>query len=118
MKLYIKFHFIAISCFASMVYAEQLTQEKYDILLNEYMIIIQNSKAILEDDTIQATEKEKNKVFCERIDAYEQIKKISEENKHLDNASNMWIASNFYLERQKKSLQLSGFSDVGFCKIK
>lgn len=118
MKLYFKFLIIVFSFFASFTYAEKLTQEKYDFLLNEYMTIIQNSKAILDDDMSQATSKEKSKVFCERIKAYENIKKISEQNKQLENASNMWIASNYYLDRQNKSLQLSGISESTFCKTK
>ena len=116
MKLYIKFHIIMISCCASFVHAEQLSQEKYDALLNQYMQIIQNTKVVLDSDDANSTFAEQNKAFCERINAYQDIKKISEENKQLENASHMLLAANYYLERQSKILELGGFSDSAFCK--
>lgn len=118
MKLYIKFHIIMIGCFASLVHAEQLTQEKYDSLLNQYMQIIQNTKVVLDSEDTKSTFAEQNEAFCERINAYQDIKKISEQNKQLENSSHMLLAANYYLERQSKSLELGGFSDSTFCKRK
>lgn len=117
MKLYIKF-LIMMSCSTSIVYAEQLSQEKYDALLNQYMQTIQNTKIILDAKDTMATAFQKNKAFCERMSAYENIKKISEQNKQLENASIMLVAANFYLDRQNKNLEMSGFSGFTFCKNK
>lgn len=118
MKLYSKFLIIILSCFASLTYAEQLTQVKYDALLSQYMKIIQDTKVVLDSDDTQATFSEQNKAFCERIIAYQNIKRISEDNRQLENASTMLLAANYYLERQSKSLELDGFTRNSFCKTK
>ena len=115
MKLCIKFLIIMMSC---SVYAEQLTQEKYDALLNQNMQIIQNTKVILDSEKNTATISEQSKALCERIVAYERIKEASEQNKNLENASMMLIAANFYLDRQRKSLDSSYFTQSTFCKNK
>lgn len=115
MKLCIKFLIIMMSC---SVYAEQLTQEKYDALLNQNMQTIQNTKVILDSEQSTATSSEQSKALCDRIMAYERIKEASEQNQHLENASMMLIAANFYLDRQSKSLDNSNFSRSIFCRSK
>ena len=89
-------------------------EENGKIIYNEK----DNTKVVLDSEDTSSTFAEQNKAFCERINAYQDIKKISEENKQLENASHMLLAANYYLERQSKSLELGGFSDSAFCKRK
>lgn len=118
MKLISKLLIISLGCSALYVNAEQLSQEKYNFLLNQYMQTIQNTKPILDDENSSATSEEQFKALCERINAYRQIKKISLDNIILEQASTVLVAANFYLDRQQKSLNLSSLEDSTFCKVK
>lgn len=107
-------------CAMNFAHGETLTQQSYDQQIKHYTEIIQQTKSILDEPNSKADAKMQSQAFCDRLDAYEQIAKLSRENANLELASIMLMASESYLNRQQDSLSGSGMTSAVFCagKIK
>ena len=116
LKLKTLFFLSGFICCAT--YAGQLSQNQYDELIDQYTTQILASKEIIDNPASTADNETKTKVFCQRLEAYEKIKSLSEENLNLDLAQQMLMASNLFLDKQKQSLLSSGVSDKFFCQNK
>ena len=55
-------------------------------------------------------------VLCDRIQAYQNILKASQENSQLNMASMMAMVAQNYLDRQNQSMNNSGMTTGVFCK--
>jgi len=95
-----------------------LTQSAYDQKIQYYTDIINQSKRVLDDPSSTADSESKSKSFCARIDAYMQIEKLSKDNIQLDMAPLMHLAAQNFLERQQKSLNISGMNTEFMCSAK
>lgn len=96
-------------------WAETLTQAEYDVKINEYTQSINQTKTILDQPEQQNDLKAQNLAFCERIRAYQNILKISEDNPQLERSMLMQTVAKMYLSRQIQSLNDSGMTQQVFC---
>ena len=108
--------------FSMQSYAElpkqQLTQNEYNQRIQSYTDQVNATKAILDEPDSKANAAEQRKAFCSRLEAYQGILTISNENIQLDTANIMSkIAINF-LDRQNQSLEESGMTSQVFCGSK
>ena len=92
-----------------------LSQQEYQVLLNQYTQVVNDSKRVLDDPASQATASEQKQAFCARYQAYKNIADISERNLDLYPASVMLMVANRYLEQQHNSLTASGMTEQVFC---
>ena len=101
-------------------HAEPLPQQDYDRQIQHYTQLIQKTKAILDEPDSAADADAQSQAFCDRLNAYQQIVKLSQENLKLDLAPMMLKISQAYLEKQQQSLSSSGMTAGVFCagKIK
>ncbi len=95
--------------------AETLTQQAYDAKIQQYTDIVNQTKSILEEHSAQADGAVQSQAFCDRLNAYEQIAKLSQENIQLELAPVMLMAAQRYLDRQQASLTKSGMTSAVFC---
>lgn len=111
------FIFLSVSVwnFTALAFAQPLTQNEYDRLLAEQLEMIQYSKKYLDDTTMVVSASEKMQMLCTRMQAYQEIEKISKENIQLMNAHAMLLASRYYLDRQYQSLSQGGLTASKFC---
>lgn len=119
MKLKRSYAFVltcTVLSFMQTVQAEPLTQQTYDAQMQHYLDVIKATKPILDDPKSTADASEKSQSFCQRIDAYQQIVKLSEENSQLEMASIMYMAAKNFLDRQQQSLTKSGMTTGAMCK--
>ena len=101
-------------------HAEPLPQQDYDRQIQHYTQLIQKTKAILDEPDSAADADTQSQAFCDRLNAYQQIARLSQENLKLDLAPMMLKISQAYLEKQQQSLSSSGMTAGVFCagKIK
>lgn len=99
-------------------WAESLTQAAYDLKMNEYTAVINQTKTVLDNPEYDANLKAQNLAFCERLNAYQNILKLSEENPQLERAILMQTVAKMYLSRQMQSLTDSGMTQQVFCAKK
>ncbi len=99
--------------------AETMTQEQFDQYIAEQTRVVNDSKAIL-DEPHTASDKPsistERQVLCDRIQAYQNILKASQENSQLNMASMMAMVAQNYLDRQNQSMNSSGMTTSVFCK--
>ncbi|GAA5557531.1 hypothetical protein Asch01_02271 [Acinetobacter schindleri] len=99
--------------------AETMTQEQFDQYIAEQTRVVNESKAIL-DEPHTASDRPnistERQVLCDRIQAYQNILKASQENSQLNMASMMAMVAQNYLDRQNKSMNSSGMTTGVFCK--
>ncbi|WP_180083170.1 hypothetical protein [Acinetobacter sp. YH12102] len=100
----------------SMVFAEPLSQSAYDQFILEQTKIVNETKHILDEDDPKADAKTQRQAFCNRLKAYQDIQKVSEENNSLDMAPMMAMVAKSFLDRQDQSLSKSGMTTTLFCK--
>lgn len=99
--------------------AETMTQEQYDQYIAEQTSIVNETKAILDKPHTElgkpsiSTERQ---ALCDRIQAYQNILKASQENSQLNMASMMTMVAQNYLDRQNQSMNSSGMTTGVFCK--
>ena len=112
--------FLFCSVMISFSHAEVLTQTDYDQQIQHHMQIIQQTKAVLDEPNSKADANQQSQAFCDRLNAYEQIAKLSKDNANLEMASIMLMASQSFLDKQKARLGGSGMTAEVFCagKIK
>ena len=80
----------------NMAFAEKLSQADYDQFI--------------------ADAQSQRQAFCQRLTAYEEIQKVSEENHELNMASTMAMIAKSFLDRQAQSMNNSGMTTAVFCK--
>ena len=99
--------------------AETMTQEQFDQYIAEQTRVVNETKAIL-DEPHTASDKPsistERQALCDRIQAYQNILKASQENSQLNMASIMAMVAQNYLDRQNQSLNSSGMPKSVFCK--
>ena len=100
----------------SMVFAEPLSQSAYDEFISAQTKIVNETKHILDKDDQKADAQTQRQAFCNRLKAYQDIQKVSEENSSLDMAPTMAMVAKSFLERQDQSLTQSGMTTSVFCK--
>src|SRR5690606_33678794 len=98
--------------------ANTMTQAQYDQYITEQTDIVNNTKAILDEPHAQnksniSTERQ---ALCNRIQAYENILKVSQENSQLNMAATMTMIAQNYLGRQNQSMNSSGMTRGVFCE--
>ena len=92
-----------------------LTQQQFDQKLDEYTEIVNESKKVLDGEQKDTDTSVQKKAFCNRLDAYENILRLSKENPKLDGAYLMGVIAERYLTRQKQSMTSAGMTDRFFC---
>ena len=99
--------------------AETMNQEQFDQYIAEQTRVVNESKAIL-DEPHTASDKPsistERQVLCDRIQAYQNILKASQENSQLNMASIMAMVAQNYLDRQNQSMNSAGMTTGVFCK--
>lgn len=99
--------------------AKTMTQEQFDQYIAEQTRVVNDSKAIL-DEPHTASDKPsistERQALCDRIQAYQNILKASQENSQLNMASIMAMVAQNYLDRQNQSMNSSGMTTGFFCK--
>ncbi|WDE14807.1 hypothetical protein KMZ14_08425 [Acinetobacter schindleri] len=99
--------------------AKTMTQEQFDQYIAEQTRVVNDSKAIL-DEPHTASDKPsistERQALCDRIQAYQNILKASQENSQLNMASMMAMVAQNYLDRQNQSMNSSGMTTSVFCK--
>lgn len=99
--------------------AETMTQEQFDQYIAEQTRVVNESKAILDEPHTAldrpniSTERQ---VLCDRIQAYQNILKASQENSQLNMASMMAMVAQNYLDRQNQSMNSFSMTTGVFCK--
>ena len=92
-----------------------LTQQQFDQKLDEYTKIVNESKKVLDGEQKDPDAEVQKKAFCGRLDAYENILRLSKENPQLEGAYLMGVIAERYLSRQKQSMNSAGMTDRFFC---
>ncbi|MFV5403423.1 hypothetical protein VXQ92_01670 [Acinetobacter sp. 228] len=100
----------------SMLFAEPLSQSAYDQFISAQTKIVNETKHILDEDDQKADAQTQRQAFCNRLKAYQDIQKVSEENSSLNMAPTMAMIARNFLERQDQSLTKSGMTASVFCK--
>jgi hypothetical protein len=104
---------------ANYAVAETMSQEQFDQYIAEQTRVVNESKAIL-DEPHTASDKPsistERQALCDRIQAYQNILKASQENSQLSMASMMAMVAQNYLDRQNQSMNSSGMTAGVFCK--
>ncbi|MFV5490169.1 hypothetical protein [Acinetobacter sp. ASP199] len=99
--------------------AETMTQEQYDQYIAEQTSIVNETKAILDKPHTESGKPSistERQALCDRIQAYQNILKASQENSQLNMASMMTMVAQNYLDRQNQSMNSSGMTTGVFCK--
>ncbi|WP_347474231.1 hypothetical protein ABEF90_07150 [Acinetobacter thermotolerans] len=99
--------------------AESMTQEQYDQYIADQTRIVNETKAVLDEPHTGEQKPSINaerQALCDRIQAYENILKASQENSQLNMASMMATIAQNFLDRQNQSLNSSGMTSGVFCK--
>ena len=97
-------------------FAEKLTQPAYDQFIAEQTRIVNETKAILDQPNQEGDAQKQRWAFCQRLTAYEEIHKVSEENHELNMAPIMAMVAKKFLDRQVQSMHNSGMTAAIFCK--
>lgn len=100
----------------NMAFAEKLSQADYDQFIAMQTKIVNETKHILDDPDQNADAQSQRQAFCQRLTAYEEIQKVSEENHELNMASTMAMIAKSFLDRQAQSMNNSGMTTAVFCK--
>ncbi|WP_216934138.1 MULTISPECIES: hypothetical protein [unclassified Acinetobacter] len=100
----------------SVVFAEPFSQSAYDQFISAQTKIVNETKHILDENDKKADAQTQRQAFCNRLKAYQDIQKVSEENSSLDMAPTMAMIARSFLERQDQSLNQSGMTTAVFCK--
>ncbi|NHB57450.1 hypothetical protein G9F32_05285 [Acinetobacter sp. 194] len=95
-----------------------LTQEQYDQQIEQYIAQVNETKKNLDGPEAEADATLQKKALCQRIQAYEGIYALSEQNNTLKNAAMMQYVAKAFLDRQQQSLKSSGMGEKGFCVVK
>ncbi|MGE8537647.1 MAG: hypothetical protein ACN6NI_00040 [Acinetobacter sp.] len=107
---------LSVVLLSSTVSAAPLSQSAYDQFISEQTKIVNETKHILDEDDQKADAQTQRQAFCNRLKAYQDIQKVSEENSSLNMASTMTMVAKSFLERQDQSLTKSGMTTAVFCK--
>ncbi|WP_445115932.1 hypothetical protein [Acinetobacter sp. WZC-1] len=123
-----KLKYVLLGCglvFFPMAYAEKLTQQQYDDIMETYTDQVNRSKKILDHpagqadavrkDAVHTDSETQKQAFCSRMQAYHQIAAISQQNAELDTAQMMLMIAQNYLEKQNQRLNDSGMTEQVFC---
>ena len=108
---------LSLQCFAEPNLVK-MSQEQFNQSIQKYTDQVNATKHILDEENAQIEPKEQSKAFCSRLNAYQNIARISKGNLELDTAKMMLIIANNFLDRQKQSLEQSGISLDTFCTNK
>ncbi|NHC05102.1 hypothetical protein G9F31_15355 [Acinetobacter sp. 187] len=92
-----------------------LSEHELHQKLQGYIDRVNQTKAVLDDAVIEPSVKEQQQALCQRIDAYQNIVKLSNEYPEFESASVMKIAALHYLKRQKESFDGSALNQKAFC---
>ena len=109
---------VALSLSMSQAWAMALTQAEYNQQLAIQTKIVNQSKLVLEGENATQDVQRQKKAFCERLNAYREIARISDENPELDQAYLMGIIAHRYLDQQKQSMGGNGITEQYFCGTK
>lgn len=101
-------------CIAPLTQAA-LSQQQFDQKLDEYTAVVNQSKKVLDGEQKNVDADVQKKAFCSRLDAYENILRLSKENPKLENAYLMGVIAERYLSRQKQSMNSAGMTERFFC---
>lgn len=94
---------------------QALSEDDFNQQIQQYIDIVNQTKTILDDPDTLASIEAQQQALCQRIHAYQDIVKLSNEYPKFENAMLMkWVAQH-YLERQKVSLQSSGLNEGAIC---
>ena len=104
----------SLLCFAEQP-SSKLTQEQYNQRIQQYTTQVNATKLILDEENVKIDATEQHKVFCSRIDAYQGIAKLSQENIELETANMMLMIAENFLGRQRQSIEQSGMTLDVFC---
>lgn len=116
MKHFIQIGFVGLSLvMLSFAQAAILSQAEYDQFIDVQTNIVNETKSILDEPNSQSDAATQRKAFCARLNAYQNIKTISEENSHLNMANMMQMIATNFLNRQQESLTKSGMTTQVFC---
>ncbi|ELW77663.1 MULTISPECIES: hypothetical protein [Acinetobacter] len=97
---------------------QKLTQDEYNQRIQNYIAQVNATKQILDDEIMGNQDADQQrKAFCSRLEAYQGIAQISQENLQLDTANMMLMIANDFLDRQKQSMQISGVALEKFCLV-
>ena len=102
--------------FNSVTYAEKLSQADFDQFITEQTKIVNATKHILDEPDQNADAQSQRQALCQRLTAYQEIQKVSEENQELNMAPTMTMIAKSFLERQAQSMNNSGMTTAVFCK--
>lgn len=93
---------------------QALTQTQYNQLIAHFTKEVNATKKIL-DESENADASAQKQAFCARLNAYQHIAQLSQNNLQLETASVMLMVANQFLDRQKQSLVESGMTEQVFC---
>ena len=77
---------------------------------------VNETKHILDEPDQNADAQSQRQALCQRLTAYEEIQKVSEENHELNMAPTMAMIAKSFLDRQAQSMNNSGMTTAVFCK--
>ncbi|TQR72822.1 hypothetical protein [Acinetobacter sp. RF14B] len=97
-------------------FAEKLSQPAYDQFIAQQTRIVNETKVILDQPNQEGDAQKQRWAFCQRLTAYEEIQKVSEENHELNMAPIMAMIAKNFLDRQVQSMHNSGMTAAVFCK--
>lgn len=116
-KLLMSSLLLMISQFCNAEIHQKLMQSEYDQKIDQYTAQVNASKKILDEPNSQVDANLQKQAFCSRLDAYQQIEKISKNNIELENANIMLMIANHFLQNQRQSLHDSGMTENVFCAV-
>lgn len=108
---------LMISQFCNAETHQKLMQSEYDQKIDQYTAQVNASKKFLDEPNSQVDANLQKQAFCSRLDAYQQIEKISKNNIELENANIMLMIANHFLQNQRQSLHDSGMTEKVFCAV-
>lgn len=94
---------------------QTLSEDDFNQQIQQHIDIVNQTKNILDHPDSLASAEAQQQALCQRIHAYQDIVKLSNEHPQFENAMLMKLVAQNFLERQKVSLQSSGLNEGAIC---
>ena len=105
---------LSVQCVAES-HSKTLSQAQFDQRIQMYTDQVNATKHILDEENVTVDATEQRRAFCSRLEAYQEIAELAQQNIGLDTANMMLIIANNFLDRQKQSMAQSGMTVGVFC---
>ena len=101
--------------FSAYAAEERISFEAFNQQLQSYIDTVNQTKLILDGETSTADAKTQQQALCQRIQAYQDIVKLTQSYPEFENALLMKMLAERYLAKQQASFTETGWNQSHFC---